>query len=72
MSLNLIKYQRPNIDKNYFYVKDQFKSKYQLLTNGGKNVGIKKLIDYSQTKNDVYENLEYNYPRKKEKHFMIW
>ena len=27
--LNLIKHQRPDIDKIYFYVKDPFKSKYQ-------------------------------------------
>ena len=26
--LNLIKYQRPDIDENYLYVKDPFESKY--------------------------------------------
>ena len=29
--LNLIKNQRPGIDKIYLYVKDPFESKYQLL-----------------------------------------
>ena len=31
--LNLIKYQRPDIDKIYLYVKYPFESKYQLLIN---------------------------------------
>ena len=30
--LNLIKHQRPDIDKIYLYKKDPFESKYQLLT----------------------------------------
>ena len=61
MLLNLIKHQRPDIDKNYLYVKDPFESKYQLLINGKKKVGIENLkspkafIDYSQTIDDVYE-----------------
>ena len=36
--LNLIKHQRPDIDKIYLYVKDLFESKYQLLINGGEKV----------------------------------
>ena len=61
MLLNLIKHQRPHIDKNYLYVKDPFESKYQLLINGKEKVGIENLkspkafIDYSQTIDDVYE-----------------
>ena len=39
--LNLIKHQRPDIDKRYLYVKDPFESKYQLLINGREKVGIK-------------------------------
>ena len=31
--LNLIKYQRPDIDKIYLYIKDPLESKYQLLIN---------------------------------------
>ena len=41
--LNLIKHQRPHIDKIYLYVKDPFESKYQLLINGGEKVGIKTI-----------------------------
>ena len=41
--LNLIKHQRPDIDKIYLYVKDPFESKHQLLINGREKVGIKKL-----------------------------
>ena len=50
--LNLIKQQRPNIDKIYLYVKGPFESKYQLLINGTENVRIENLknpkafIDY--------------------------
>ena len=61
MLLNLIKHQRPDIDKNYLYVKDPFESKHQLLINGKEKVGIENLkspkafIDYSQTIDDVYE-----------------
>ena len=39
--LNLIKNQRPNIDKIYSCVKATLESKYQLLINGREKVGIK-------------------------------
>ena len=72
MSLNLVKHKRPDIDKIYLYVKDQFESKYQFLTSKREKVEIKKLknqeafIDYSQTIGDVYENLEdYNSTKKR-------
>ena len=61
--MNLIKNQRPDIDKSYLHVKDPLESKYQLLINGMEKVGIKKcknpkaFIDYSQAIDDVYENL---------------
>ena len=32
--LNVIKHERPDIDKIYLYAKDPFKSKYQLVING--------------------------------------
>ena len=73
MLLNLIKHQRPEIDKIYLNVKDQFKSKYQLLIKGRENVRIEKLkiskafINYSQTIDGVYENLEDYKPTKKRK-----
>ena len=65
--LSLIKHQRPDIDKIYFYVKDPLELKYQLLINGREKAGIKELkIDYSHTIDDVYENLEdYNPVKKK-------
>ena len=62
--LNLKKHQPPDIAKIYLYVKDSFESKYQLLNNEREKVGIENLknpkafIDYSQTIDDVYENLE--------------
>ena len=63
--LKLIKSQLPYIDKTYLFVKDPFELNYQLLINGKEKVRIKKLenpkavIDYPQTINDVYDNLEY-------------
>ena len=71
MLLNLIKHQRPDIDKIYLYIKDPLDSKYQLLINGREKVGIENLKnpkafnDYSQTLDDVYEKLEDYNPRKK-------
>ena len=59
-----------DIDKIYLYVKDPFESKYQLLINRRGKVGIeilknpKALIGYSQTIDDVYENLEDYTPTK--------
>ena len=64
MLLNLIKHQRPDVNKIYLYVKDPFESKYQLLINGREKVVIKNLknpktfLDYLQTIDDVFENLE--------------
>ena len=62
--LNLIKHKWPDIDKLNLYVKDPFESKYHLLINGREKVGSKHLknqkafIDYLQTIEDDYENLE--------------
>ena len=73
--LNSIKNQRPDIDKIYLYVKDPLESKYQFFINGREKVGIKKLknpkafSDYSETVDDVYENLEDCNPTKKRKVF---
>ena len=72
----MIRYQRPDIDKIYLYVKDSFESKYELFINGREKVDIKKLknpktvIDYSQTIGDVYENLE-DYNQTKRRNFLI-
>ena len=76
--MNLIKNQRPDIDKNYLYVKDPFELKYQLLINGRKKVGIENLknpkavIDYPQIIDDVYENLAENNPIKKRKVLIVF
>ena len=70
--LNLIKNQQPNTKKIYLYIKDPFESKYQVLINEKEEVGIKKFknpksfIDYSQTIDDIYENLDYNPTKKRE------
>ena len=59
MLLNLIKHQRPDIDKICLNVKDPLESKYQLLINGKEKLGIKALkytkvfTDYSQLINDM-------------------
>ena len=72
----LIKNQGPDIDKIYLYVKDPFKSKYQLLKNEREKVGIKELkiseafIGYSQTTDDVYEDFE-DYNRIKKRRVLI-
>ena len=78
MLLNLIKHQRPDFVKIYLYVKDPFKSKYQLLINGREKVEIENLknpkafINYSQTIDDVYENLvDYN-PTKKRRVLIVF
>ena len=70
MLLNLRNDQRRYIDKIYLYVKNSFESNYKLLIIGKEKVGIKKLknlkafIDYSQTVDDTYENLEDHDPTK--------
>ena len=69
--LYLIKDQRPDVDKIYLNVKVPFESKYKSLTKGRKKVGLKGIknpkafIDYSQTIDDVYENLKGYNSRKK-------
>ena len=70
--LNLIKYQRQDIDKIYLYVKDPFESKNELLFNGGEKVRFENLknpkafIDYSKAVDYVYENLvDYDTTKKR-------
>ena len=73
MLLSLIKHQQPDIDKIDLHVKDPMESKNQLLINEREKVGINKLknpkafIVYSQTIDDVYENLEDYNPTKERK-----
>ena len=76
--LDLIKYQQWDIDKIYWNVKNPFESKYQLLINGREKVGIKTIknskafIDYSQTIDDGYENLEDYNPTKKRRVLIVF
>ena len=76
--MNLIIHQWPDIDKIYSNVKDPFESKYQLLINGRKNIGIeilkktKAFIDYSQTNDDVDNSLEDYNPTKKRRVLIVF
>ena len=76
--MTLIRHQRPDIDTICLYVKDPFESKYQLLIKGREKVGIENLknpktfIHYSQTIDDVYENLEGYNPIKKRRVLIVF
>ena len=77
--MNLIKHQRPDIDKiDFFFRKDPFELEYPLVINGREKVGVKTLkipkafIDYSQTIHDVYENLEDYNPTKKRRLLIVF
>ena len=70
--MNLIKYQQPGIVKIHLHIKNLFQSKYLLLINGGEKAQTRKwkdskaFIDYWQSIDDVYENLEdYNSEKKR-------
>ena len=69
--LNLINEQR-DIDKIYLYAKDLSEPKYEYLIKNRENAGIKHanylnaFIEYSNTMDDVYENIDdYNRSRKR-------
>ena len=70
--LNLIT-ERGNIDKIYLYAKDLSKPKYECLIKKCENTGIKHLndpkafIEYSNSMDDVYENIDDSTQTKKEK-----
>ena len=76
--MNLIKHGRPDIDKIYLYLKSPLESWYQLLIHEREKVGIehlentKVLIDYSQTIDDFYENLEDYNPTKKKRVLIVF
>ena len=70
--LNLIKHQRPDIEKTYLYVKDTLKTKSQMLVSRREKAITENFkiptvfIDYSRQNDDVYENLEdYNLTKKR-------
>ena len=69
--LNLITEQY-DIDKIYLYARDLNKPKYEILIQKCKDAGIKHLndpnvfIEFSNTMDDVYENIhDYNSSRKR-------
>ena len=68
-----------DIDRIYLFIKDWFESKYQLLVKEREKAGIKKnkswktFIDYSQSTDDVYENLEdYNLTKERKNGVGVW
>ena len=71
--MNVIIHQQPDTDKIVFWIRDPFQLKYPFFFNGREKLGIENLknpkafTDYSQTIDDVSENLEdYNPTKKRE------
>ena len=75
--LNSIKEQGV-IDKIYLYAKDFNKPKYKLLIKKRENVGIKHcnnpnaFIEYSNTMDDVYKNIDEYNPSRKRKFLIVF
>ena len=73
--LNVIKKQNNNnpIDKIYLYAKDLSKPKFQFLIEKRENAGIKNyndpnpFLEYSNTMDGVYSNIDDYNPKKREK-----
>ena len=66
--LNLIKHQRPDFDKKYLYVKDQFESKYKLLIDSREKIVMKNpkaFIYYSQKKLMMFMKIYKNVTRQR-------
>ena len=70
--LNLTK-EQDNIDKIYLYAKDLSELKYEFLIKKHEDVGIKfcndpnAFIEYSNTMDDVYQNIDSYNPSRKRK-----
>ena len=70
--LNVIK-EKGDIDKMFLYAKDLSETKYEFLIERREDAGIKHLnnsnafIEYSNTSDDVYENIDDYNPNKKKK-----
>ena len=60
---------QPDIDKIYFYAKDPYEAKYQLLINKTESAGLKYLndskafIEYSNDMDGIYQNFEEYNPK---------
>ena len=65
--------EQEDIDKIYLYAKDLSEAKYEYLIKNRKIAGTKHLndskafIEYSNTINDVYENIDHYNPKRKRK-----
>ena len=68
----------PDIDKIYFYAKDSYEAKYQLLINKRKITDLnhfnysKAFIEYSNDVADIYKNIEEKNPNEKQKILIIF
>ena len=76
--LNLIQQDNSIVDKFYLYPKDLEEPKYQFLIEKIEQAGIKKLndpnafIEYSNTVDDVYNDIDdYNAKRKRKNLIML-
>ena len=75
--LHLINEQK-DIDKVYLYAKDLSEPKYEYLIRNRENVGIEHLnnskafIEYSNTMNNVYENIDNYNPNKSRKILVVF
>ena len=62
-SLFNLKSQQPDIDKIYFYAKNPYEAKYQLLINKQESAKLKHLndfkafIEHSNDMDDIYKNI---------------
>ena len=76
--LNLIQQNNNIIDKIYLHVKDLDEPKYQLLIKKRENAEIKNLndpnavIEYSNTMDDVYNNIDDCNPKRKRKFLIVF
>ena len=75
--LNLINEQK-DIDNTYLYVEDLSEPNYEYLIKNRENAGIKHVndsnvfIEYSNTMDDVYKNIDYYNPMRKRKILIIF
>ena len=76
--LNLIQQDNNIINKIYLYTKDLAEPKYQFLIKKRKDAGIKKLndptalIEYSNTMDNVYSNIDDYNPKGKRKVLIVF
>ena len=74
---NLI-YQQPDIDKIYFYAKNSYEARYQLLIKKRDSTSLKHcndfkaFIDYSIDIANIYKNIEEYSETKNKKNVKYW